>query len=93
MSNAKFSHRQGDVQAMLRVMRPLVGPKGDAQSRRRFLASWCRLVGNELGCVCGAEHWVHRPPLASLRPWLFRQIWNPKLDFGGADPAGGLIAH
>jgi DNA-binding CsgD family transcriptional regulator len=56
MSNAKFSHRQGDVQAMLRVMRPLVGPNGDAHSRRRFLASWCRLVGNELGCGPRTEY-------------------------------------
>lgn len=46
----KRSHRQGDVQTMLRVMHPLVGPNSDAASRRRFLASWCRLVGSELGC-------------------------------------------
>jgi DNA-binding CsgD family transcriptional regulator len=44
------SSRFGDVSAMLRVMQPLVGASADPQSRRRFLASWCRLVGNELGC-------------------------------------------
>jgi DNA-binding CsgD family transcriptional regulator len=47
---ARASVRIGDMSAMLRVMQPLVGSRADADSKRRFLASWCRLVGDDLGC-------------------------------------------
>jgi DNA-binding CsgD family transcriptional regulator len=55
MLNQQHPPRQGDVQAMLRLMQPLGGGSGAAsgstelsQRKRRLLADLCRLIGNEV---------------------------------------------
>jgi DNA-binding CsgD family transcriptional regulator len=54
MLNQQHPPRQGDVQAMLRLMQPLngLGAGSDSsdlsQRKRRLLADLCRLIGNEV---------------------------------------------
>jgi DNA-binding NarL/FixJ family response regulator len=48
MNQSKFALREGNVQSMLRMLRPLVG-RDDAQSNRRFIARWFQLIGDEYG--------------------------------------------
>ena len=47
-TKAAPSGRVGDMSAMLRVMRPVVG--SDPHSQRRMVAIWCKMFGEEIGC-------------------------------------------
>ena len=55
--------RLGDMSAMLRTMQPLVG--SDPHSKRRLIAIYCQLVGDEVGC--GGDR-ATRALLARLSP-------------------------
>lgn len=45
--------RHIDMSAMLRLMQPLDGWQGNAESQRKLLASLCRFVGQQVGCDAG----------------------------------------